>query len=228
MMSKWVITCEHGGNEIPAAYAPYFDKAAQLLQSHRGFDPGALDLFHLLSKELADFSLFSQTSRLLVELNRSLHHPQLFSTFTKGSPAAIKKEIIASYYLPYREMVEEKVQEYLGEGVQVIHLSIHSFTPELKGEVRKADIGLLYDPSRKKEREFCASWKEALKRELPEARIRMNYPYHGKADGFTTYLRRRYQEGYIGIELELNQKHAGTLPIYQSILYSLRNLKEAA
>lgn len=226
-MSKWIITCEHGGNEIPADYVPYFDKAAPLLQSHRGFDPGALELFHLLSKELADFSLFSQTSRLLVELNRSLHHPQLFSPFTKGSSAAIKKEIIASYYLPYRELVEEKVKEYAEGNEQVIHLSIHTFTPELNGAVRNADIGLLYDPSRKKEKEFCASWKETLKRKLPEIRIRMNYPYQGKADGFTTYLRRRYQKGYIGIELELNQKHAGHLAIYQHILESLRQLKKA-
>ena len=34
----------------------------------------------------------------------------------------------------------------------------------------------------------------------------MNYPYLGKADGFTTSLRQEFQERYIGIELELNQK----------------------
>jgi hypothetical protein len=34
----------------------------------------------------------------------------------------------------------------------------------------------------------------------------MNYPYLGKADGFTTSLRHQFQERYIGIELELNQK----------------------
>ncbi|WP_017729860.1 N-formylglutamate amidohydrolase [Nafulsella turpanensis] len=225
-MGKWIISCEHGGNKIPAAYVPFFDKAEQVLQSHRGYDPGAYELFQLLSKELADFSLFSHTSRLLVELNRSLHHPSLFSSFTKNSSAAVKKEIIASYYLPYRKMVEEKIQEYLKEEEQVIHLSIHSFTPELNGEVRNADVGLLYDPSRKAEKSFCVSWKENLKKEWPNARIRMNYPYQGKADGFTTYLRKRYQSGYIGIELELNQKHAGYIPAYTAVLKSLQHLKE--
>lgn len=34
----------------------------------------------------------------------------------------------------------------------------------------------------------------------------MNYPYLGKADGFTTSLREEFQEQYIGLELELNQK----------------------
>ncbi len=38
-------------------------------------------------------------------------------------------------------------------------------------------------------------------------KIRRNYPYLGKADGFTTYLRRRFLPcDYAGIELEVNQR----------------------
>jgi hypothetical protein len=38
--------------------------------------------------------------------------------------------------------------------------------------------------------------------------VRRNYPYRGYADGLTTYLRRRYaRHGYIGVEIEVNQKH---------------------
>ena len=29
----------------------------------------------------------------------------------------------------------------------MIHVSSHSFTPELDGKVRRADVGLLYDPA---------------------------------------------------------------------------------
>jgi hypothetical protein len=32
--------------------------------------------------------------------------------------------------------------------------------------------------------------------------------YLGKADGFTTYLRKQFPESYIGIEIEINQKFA--------------------
>jgi hypothetical protein len=49
-------------------------------------------------------------------------------------------------------------------------------------------------------------FKKDLNAHLPDQRIRMNYPYLGKADGFTTSLRQEFQEQYIGIELELNQK----------------------
>ncbi len=38
--------------------------------------------------------------------------------------------------------------------------------------------------------------------------IRRNYPYRGNADGFTTYLRKKYPASkYIGVEIEINQKH---------------------
>ena len=90
----------------------------------------------------------------------------------------------------------------------MVHLSSHSFTPELDGVVRTADIGLLYDPGRRGEALLCARWRAALGRRAPGLNVRRNYPYIGKADGFTTYLRRRFPaNAYVGVEIEINQKH---------------------
>ncbi len=75
---KFLLTCEHGGNEIPEEYQKYFINAGKVLNSHRGYDPGAMDLFIFL-RDLADYSFYSTTSRLLIELNRSFHHPAVFS-----------------------------------------------------------------------------------------------------------------------------------------------------
>lgn len=226
MKAKWLISCEHGGNSIPAEYAPLFKGAEEALESHQGYDPGAFQLYSLLVKKLADFSHFSKTSRLLVELNRSLHHKNLFSTYTAGLEAAVKKEIIAHYYFPYRELIERKIGEYTQGDQDVLHLSIHSFSPVLKGEVRNADIGLLYDPQRKQEKAFCLAWKQQLQKHWPEAKVRMNYPYKGVADGFTTYLRKRFPESYAGIEFELNQKYAGHEQVYEKIYLSLQALRK--
>lgn len=225
MSRKWVISCEHGGNHIPAAYTAYFQDADPALQSHRGYDPGALELFRILSDQLADFSLYSQTSRLLVELNRSLHHKSLFSAYTRPLDLEMKKEIIASYYVPYRQLIEQKIQEYLHDQQSVVHLSVHSFTPELNGEIRNADIGLLYDPGREEEKIFCREWKKELQAVSPGLKVRFNYPYKGKADGFTTYLRKRFSQHYIGIELEVNQLHAVSKKLQQAILQSLQGMK---
>lgn len=39
-------------------------------------------------------------------------------------------------------------------------------------------------------------------------KVRRNYPYTGKSDGFTAYLRRHFPaDAYISIKLEINQKH---------------------
>lgn len=202
---KLVLTCEHAGNKIPEEYAPYFKEAQEQLFSHRGYDPGALDLFCDL-KELADFDLYQKESRLLVELNRSLHHPQLFSQFTKQLSRASKNAILEEFYFPYRQEVEQQISERIGAGEKVLHLSVHSFTPVLDGKKRHADIGLLYDPGRQEEKEFCVSFKKAILARDPELRLRFNYPYLGTADGFTTFLRKRFTSGYLGIELEVNQK----------------------
>ena len=88
----------------------------------------------------------------------------------------------------------------------MIHISSHSFTPVLDGKVRRADVGLLYDPGRVGEVELCARWKAELAAASPTLRVRRNYPYAGKEDGLTSHLRRRFPpHSYIGIELEINQ-----------------------
>src|SRR3981081_2677744 len=88
----------------------------------------------------------------------------------------------------------------------MIHISSHSFTPELDGKVRCADVGLLYHPGRHEEAELCARWKASLAVFAPQLRVRRNYPYAGKGDGLTSHLRRRFpRRAYVGIELEVNQ-----------------------
>jgi predicted N-formylglutamate amidohydrolase len=206
-MQKIVITCEHGGRDIPAEYAGYFSDHEALLATHRGYDIGALKLYEDFVAAGADAVFFSETSRLLVELNRSRKHPNLFSIATKDLPKSDKEAILQFHYVPYREAVEEAISSFIKKDHSVLHLSVHSFTPVMNGEIRLADIGLLYDPKRKREADFCNRWKSSIKVADPELKVRFNYPYRGTADGFTTHLRRMFpDEQYAGIELEVNQK----------------------
>jgi len=202
-----LITCEHGGNRIPPRYRHLFHGHEELLQSHRGYDAGGLTM----AKDLAgafQATLFVATiSRLLIDLNRSIGHPRLYSEATRHAPAGVRREILEAHYLPYRKQVETHIAGEIAKGRRVIHISSHSFTPVLEGEVRNADIGLLYDPSRAAEARLCKDWQVALKAHAPEFRVRRNYPYTGKSDGFTAHLRRQFAEGsYAGIELEINQQ----------------------
>ena len=205
---SYFITCEHGGNRIPAPYLEFFKGKEALLHSHRGYDAGALRLAREMSEALSAPLLVSTVSRLLVDLNRSQHHSRLFSEATRPLPDELRREILTRYYLPYRTKAEAAIEQAVARGQRVIHISSHSFTPELDGKVRNADIGLLYDPARENEAMLCRRWQIALKEYAAGLRSRMNYPYAGTSDGFTVYLRKRFlEERYLGIELEVIQKH---------------------
>ncbi|MGE5526059.1 MAG: N-formylglutamate amidohydrolase [Rhodospirillaceae bacterium] len=209
MRKRVLITCEHGGNRIPAPYRNYFTGHEALLRSHRGHDPGALVLARELARACSAPLVYSTTSRLLIELNRSPGHRRLYSDVTRGLSPDEKKELFAHYYLPYRLEVERYVAAAVRSSRRVIHVSSHSFTPVLDGERRNTDIGLLYDPSREPEASLCLAWRAALLAAMPHLVVRRNYPYRGTSDGLTTHLRRHFRPSqYIGIEIEVNQKHA--------------------
>ena len=198
-MPSVIVTCEHGGNRVPRRWQPLFRGRARLLSSHRGWDPGALELARRFGGRL----FFSTTTRLLCDLNRSLHHRALFSEVTRPLPREERERILARHWHPYREQVAAAITA----GRHAIHLAVHTFTPVMRGKVRQLDVGLLYDPARAPERDLCRRWRDALKREMPGLRVRMNAPYRGTADGFPTFLRRQLPASrYVGIELEVSQR----------------------
>jgi predicted N-formylglutamate amidohydrolase len=205
-MDNFVITCEHGGNQIPAPYLRLFREQRELLDSHRGYDPGSLVMAKALASACRAPLVASTVSRLLIDLNRSIGHPQLFSAVTRAASAETRAQIVEQYYRPHRMQVERLVGQAVSRGDRVMHISSHSFTAELNGRVRGADVGLLYHPGRRGEAELCARWKESLAALAPELRVRRNYPYAGKGDGLTSHLRLRFAPSeYVGIELEVNQ-----------------------
>jgi len=206
-MSKIIITCEHGGNKIPLEFRNLFKENRDLLNSHRGFDEGALKLAEKIAGTNSDYFKFSTTSRLLVELNRSPNSKNLFSTVTKNLNERLKKEILKEYYFPFRIEVENEIKKWIYNKQNVIHFSIHTFTPILNNKIRDTDIGLLYDPKSENEKKFCRALKTNLNILEPGIRIRFNYPYLGISDGLTSYLRKIFpSNSYMGIEIEVNQK----------------------
>lgn len=206
-----LVSCEHGSNRVPARYRQLFTGQDEALASHRGYDPGALHLARAIAKAFGADLYFSTITRLLIELNRSVHnHRSIFSSSSRQLPASEKRHILQQYYLPYRRRLEQHLSELVAEAKPVLHLSVHSFTPELNGKIRTADIGLLYDPARQFEKVFCHNWRRTLNATGAVGAIKMNYPYFGTSDGFTTYLRTVFNDScYMGVELEVNQKLIG-------------------
>jgi predicted N-formylglutamate amidohydrolase len=205
--TRLIVTCEHGGNEIPAPFRPLFRGHRALLASHRGFDAGALRMAQDLAAAFGAPLAASTVSRLLVDLNRSIVCPELLSEITRATSDRTRREILERHYWPYRRKVEAHISRMVLRGDRVVHISAHSFTPALCGRVRRADVGLLYDPRRRSEAALCARWQRLLAMASSRLVVRRNYPYRGDSDGFTTYLRTQFgPEQYAGIEIEINQK----------------------
>ncbi|MDO6737839.1 N-formylglutamate amidohydrolase [Wenyingzhuangia sp. 2_MG-2023] len=213
---KLILSCEHGGNKIPLAYDSLFQKHETVLKTHRGYDPGALDLHNFL-KPLAYFHKSNEVSRLLIELNRSLHHPALFSEYSKCLTKEQKQLLIQQYYVIYRDKIAQQIACQSQCHQKILHLSVHTFTPIFKGVTRKCDIGLLYDPSKTIEKNIAIQLKAALKKRAPELNVRFNYPYKGTSDGFTKTLRTQFTERYAGIELEVNHKFSSQNKMNEAI-----------
>jgi predicted N-formylglutamate amidohydrolase len=215
-----VLSCEHGGNRIPAPWRALFRGQKTRLNSHRGYDIGSLACARALARRLDTRLLHADTSRLLIDLNRSPHHPALYSDVTRGLPPEQRRQIFTRHYLPHRKRVEARIEGLIAAGRRVLHVAVHSFTPALDGVARRADIALLYDPARRVEARLCRVWQRSLERDS-ELIVRRNYPYRGVNDGLTRYLRTRFGPAvYAGVELELNQRLL-TRPATARVLYPL-------
>jgi predicted N-formylglutamate amidohydrolase len=201
-----IVSCEHGGRDVPPGQAALFEGQEALLASHRGWDPGSLLFGSELAAALGAALFAATTTRLLVDLNRSIGHRQLHSELTRNLSSAEKQRLISDFYRPHRDAVEGEIGRRIVAGERVVHIASHSFTPVMNGVVRRADVACLYDPRRPGEAVLSAAWLKELALRSPQLRLRRNYPYQGRGDGLATLLRRRHAgTDYIGIELEVNQ-----------------------
>lgn len=147
------------------------------------------------------------TTRLLVDLNRSIGHRQRFSEVTRPLSPARRRDIFDRYYQPHREAVEGEIARHVASGRRVVHVASHSFTPSLAGVERRADVARLYAPWRPGEAALARDWMAHFTRRAPDLRLRRNYPYQGRCDGLTASMRKRFaDEAYVGIEVEVNQR----------------------
>lgn len=215
---KLMLTCEHASNRLPAS----FKKAvpADVLKTHRAYDIGALAVFRKLVRfAKPEFHCEGKFSRLFVDLNRTITNKSAFSEYHEALDVCDKaaaekaKAQATAYWMEYRDTIEKFVESALKPKTRaakskptVVHLGIHSFTPELNGNVRNADIGILYDPARPQECAYAQLIKDEIKRLYPTMKVRFNYPYKGSSDGLTTTLRKKFGPRYVGIEIEINQK----------------------
>ncbi|MBK8203340.1 MAG: N-formylglutamate amidohydrolase [Bdellovibrionales bacterium] len=210
---QFLFLCEHASHSLPKWARPFFPKEAKrILESHRGWDEGAPSLAKFLARGLKGSLHCGMHSRLLLDLNRSVHSKNLWSYWSKKMPESLKQKALLKFYVHYREHASRDLARLVSRGPVGI-FAVHSFVPVLNGKTRSTDVGLLFHHASDKERLLAESLRFHLRRQLPDWKIHFNLPYRGFTDCFLNDLSEQYQANLdvVGLFLEFNQRRISTL-----------------
>jgi predicted N-formylglutamate amidohydrolase len=129
MMNTFVITRDHGGNRIRAPYGSLFQRQRALLDSHRGYDAGALIMAKALARTFGAPAVAATTSRLLIDLNRSFGHPQLLSAGHAALPPVSGRRSSSFTTGPTARMSNVSSGRGVSSGHRVTHISFAQLHP---------------------------------------------------------------------------------------------------
>lgn len=153
--NRMVFLCDHAANTVPNFVAngdlglPIED-----MQRHIAFDIGAAGVTRALAARLGSPAVFSNFSRLVIDPNRGEDDPTLIMRLYDGTIIPANKTVspdtrakrIQRLYRPYHDAVRKVV----AEKERPILVSMHSFTPQLRGRApRPWHIGVLYAHDRR-------------------------------------------------------------------------------
>lgn len=221
-----VLVCEHAVNFIPEEFHS-LGVSEEVIRSHVAWDPGAIEVALHLSRLLNAPLVHSGVSRLVYDCNRPPSAPDAMPAKSEifdipGNLDLSQEERDARtsrYYEPFRLALARTLKD-AGSPVMV---TIHSFTPVYKGQLRETDIGILHDTDRRLADALlsCAAAHTDLK-------VDRNLPY-GPEDGVTHTLREHAEkDGLLNVMFELRNDRIMTAEDQRAMSMMLaRWLKDA-
>lgn len=186
--ARWVIICDHARNHVPSDVAggdlglPREDMAR-----HIAFDPGAEGVTRALAAALNVPAILATFSRLVIDPNRGEDDPTLLMRLYDGTIIPGNRHVdptererrLERFHRPYHGAV----WRVLNQHPNAMLVSIHSFTPQLRGRApRPWHIGVLYAD----DHGLAAPVLDVLGRQ-DDLCIGDNQPYSGHLPGDTMY-----------------------------------------
>ncbi|MEM7223739.1 MAG: N-formylglutamate amidohydrolase [Pseudomonadota bacterium] len=201
-----LLLCDHASNQIPPDLAGLgLDEAA--LCRHIALDIGIAEVTRDMARRLDAPAILSRFSRLLIDPNRPLDDPTLIPQISddvvipgnKGLGPAERDQRLARFFKPYHAAIARHLDDAHAAGHRPAIVSLHSFTPVMKGKERPWQIGVL--------------WNEDGRLPLPMiARLRAvgltvgdNEPYSGRGGHGYTMHRHADQRGLPNVLIEVRQ-----------------------
>jgi predicted N-formylglutamate amidohydrolase len=147
-----LLTCEHATNIIPEQYNK-LGLDDEIVNSHRAYDIGSLELTRHMSKTLDAPAIFAGYSRLLVDINRDFDHPELLwdesdNVIIPGNKGLSQDDIkhrIDTYYMPFHSTLEGFIDSnFINKDIRPAIVSVHSFNRTHSGQTRPWDASVGY------------------------------------------------------------------------------------
>jgi predicted N-formylglutamate amidohydrolase len=197
---------DHAGNAVPERLAK-LGLARADLERHIALDIGVEAIGRYLSHALDAPFVAQRYSRLVIDCNRALSHPDSIAatsdgTVIRGNSGLTAHQRRARAYAihnPYHEAIADLLAARDGEGLATIVVSLHSFTHSLAGELRPWQLGVLYGGGRE---DFAQAVLAVLLRH--DLCVGDNLPYKFDGTDFTV-PRHAFASGRPYVELEVRQ-----------------------
>ena len=222
-----LLLCDHASAFVPRALKDLGLSEAELCR-HIAWDIGIAEVTRDLARRLEAPALFSHFSRLVVDPNRALDDPTLIPQLSDGTivpgnrglSQAARQARVAVFHRAYHGAVRAQLEAMTARGPAPAILSMHSFTPVMKGLERPWQIGIL--------------WNRDGRLPVPlMARLRAqglsvgdNEPYSGReTHGHTMHLHaepRRLANALIEIRQDLIDTHHGAAEWSERLADTLR------
>jgi predicted N-formylglutamate amidohydrolase len=203
-MPTLVLSCEHAVCSVPEWHRERFKNAQDLLTSYRGWDPGALNLAQAFAIKFRTPLTHGEITRLLIDLDLAPDNPQRFGQNLEDLTDDQLRRMNQRYHGAYLDAIRQRIRSGIGVSPPVVHLSVHTFSPESDLAPPDCDIAVLYDPARQNETLLAGTWIAALRAAAPDLAISDNPP--GSSGEVLHVLRNEYDPGsYLALRLEVCQ-----------------------
>ncbi len=201
-----LVLCDHASNAMPAAYDSLGLPVAELCR-HIAYDIGAKPLSLALAARLGCPAVLSRFSRLLIDPNRGDDDPTRVMRLSDGAivpgnariDAAEVEQRAVRFAKPYHAAIAATLDAMLRTGVVPAVVSIHSFTPQMRGHARPWQVGVLWDSDPR----LPVPLIRALQG-WPDLTVGDNEPYDGALDG-DTMSRHCIARGLAHVLIEVRQ-----------------------
>lgn len=150
--SPVLMICEHAGRLLPKSCG-LLGISEAAMASHIAWDIGAASLSQILADRLDATLVMQAYSRLYFDCNRSLEAPDAIVKENDGITlpenlnlsAEQRSERCDLVYKPFSQSISEIIDSRTHIGKSTVIVTIHSFTPVYRNQIRDLELGIIHD-----------------------------------------------------------------------------------